>query len=85
MAAGLSRRLGWIDAASEARIRGVISGFGLPVQPPPSIATERWLELMAVDKKVQAGTLRLVLLRAIGEAVVSADFSTEDLIATIAP
>jgi 3-dehydroquinate synthase len=84
MAAGMSRRLGWIDAASEDRIRRVIAGFGLPVEPPASIPVERWLELMAVDKKVQAGTLRLVLLRSIGDAVVSADFSSEDLIATIA-
>jgi 3-dehydroquinate synthase len=85
MAAGMSQRLGWIDADSEARIRRVIAGFGLPVEAPPSIPAERWLELMAVDKKVQAGMLRLVLLRSVGHAVVSTDFSTDDLIATIAP
>jgi len=83
MAAAMSRRLGWIDAATEGRIRRVIGGFGLPVDPPSSIATERWLALMAVDKKVQDGTLRLVLLRDIGDAVVTSDFSAEQLRATI--
>jgi 3-dehydroquinate synthase len=53
------------------------------VDPPASIPTARWIELMAVDKKVLDGTLRLVLMRAIGEALVTADFSTEQLRATI--
>ncbi|MGB5835170.1 MAG: 3-dehydroquinate synthase [Thiohalocapsa sp.] len=83
MAADLSRRLGWIDEATAARIRRVISAFGLPVAPPPTIPTERWLELMAVDKKVLRGALRLVLLRGIGRAVVTADFSMDQLRATI--
>ncbi|KAA6185520.1 3-dehydroquinate synthase [Thiohalocapsa marina] len=85
MAADLSRRLGWIDSDTLARIRRVIAGFGLPVDPPPDIPAERWLELMAVDKKVQDGTLRLVLLRGIGDALVTAEFGTDDLVATLAP
>ena len=40
-------------------------------------------ELMAVDKKVQAGALRLVLLNGIGDAVVTRDFSVEQMIASI--
>ena len=84
MAADLSRRLGWIDQSSVARIRHLLQGFGLPVQPPSSIPTERWLELMAVDKKVLDGTLRLVLLRGIGDALVTTDFSAEQLRNTIA-
>ena len=38
---------------------------------------------MAVDKKVLDGTLRLVLLRGIGDALVTTDFSAEQLRATI--
>jgi 3-dehydroquinate synthase len=38
---------------------------------------EQFLALMASDKKVAAGKLRLVLLRALGEAVVTADFPFE--------
>ena len=84
MAADLSRRLGWIDQATLARARCLLEGFGLPVDPPASIPTERWLELMAVDKKVLDGALRLVLLRGIGDALVTTDFNTEQLRATIA-
>lgn len=84
MAADLSRRMGWIDQPAIARIRRLLQGFGLPVQPPASIPTERWLDLMAVDKKVLDGTLRLILLRGIGDAFVTTDFSAEQLRAAIA-
>jgi 3-dehydroquinate synthase len=64
MAAELSVRLGWLDAADAARARDLLARLKLPVEPPPGIGAERWMELMAVDKKVLAGKLRLVLLRA---------------------
>jgi len=38
---------------------------------------------MAIDKKVLEGRLRLVLLKAIGEAVVTADFPASALQATL--
>ena len=50
-----------------------IDRAGLPVRAPASLDAERFLELMAVDKKAQAGRLRLVLLRAIGEAELRSD------------
>ena len=37
----------------------------------------RWLELMGRDKKVDRGQVRLVLLRAIGHAIVTADFDPD--------
>jgi 3-dehydroquinate synthase len=37
------------------------------------------LELMAMDKKVRGGELRLVLLDGIGRAVVTADYPREAL------
>jgi len=46
---------------------------------PPRLGVDRFEALMAVDKKVQAGKLRLVLLRGIGSAVVTGDFSRETL------
>jgi 3-dehydroquinate synthase len=83
MAAAMSAALGWIDPATSEHVRAVIAAFGLPVDPPVDLSTDRWLELMAVDKKVVDGTLRLVLLEGIGSAVVSSDFSTDQLRATI--
>ena len=74
MAAALSERLGWISAADVARVEAVIRSARLPVRAPASLEPERMLELMAVDKKAQEGMIRLVLLKAIGEAVVTADY-----------
>ncbi|MRD73380.1 3-dehydroquinate synthase [Rhodocyclus tenuis] len=83
MAAELSQRLGWIDASLVARIGRLFERCSLPVVGP-ALGEERYLELMAHDKKVQGGRLRLVLLRAAGRAVVSADAPVADVAAAIA-
>lgn len=83
MAADLSHRLGWIDGAALERTRRVIAHAGLPTAPPPDLSAERFLALMAVDKKVLDGHLRLVLLRGIGQAVVTGDFDPDSLRATL--
>ncbi|MEJ2653358.1 MAG: 3-dehydroquinate synthase [Gammaproteobacteria bacterium] len=74
MAAALSARLGWIGAAEAARIDGIVQRARLPVRAPARLDPDRMLQLMAVDKKAQEGVIRLVLLRAVGEAVVTADY-----------
>ncbi|MET0090023.1 MAG: 3-dehydroquinate synthase [Candidatus Thiodiazotropha sp.] len=84
MAADLSRRLGWLpEAACERAIR-LIEQAQLPVTPPETLGVERFLELMAVDKKVLDGRLRLVLLEAIGQAVVTDRFERDLLEQTLA-
>jgi 3-dehydroquinate synthase len=83
MAADLSRRLGWIDAADVARVTSLLARAGLPVAAPP-IGAGRALALMGLDKKVLAGRIRLVLLRRLGEGVVSGDYPSEALEATLA-
>ncbi len=83
MAADLSRRLGWIDSAQQARVKALIERTGLPTWGPPELRRQRFLELISVDKKAQDAGLRLVLLRAIGEATVSGDFDPEALAATL--
>lgn len=83
LAADLSRRLGWLPAADAARCVELVRRAGLPVAPPPDLAPARALELMGHDKKVQAGKLRLVLLKGIGQAVVTADFDPAQLRATL--
>jgi 3-dehydroquinate synthase len=84
MAADLSHRLGWLEQGSLARIRTLIAAAGLPVDPPPDLSPARFRELMAVDKKVQAGRLRLVLLQGIGTSLVTADFDPARLDETLA-
>jgi len=83
MAADLSQRLGWLEAADVERVRDLLTRTGLPVAAP-AIGAGRALELMGMDKKVQAGRIRLVLLRRLGEAVVAADYPPDALEATLA-
>jgi len=82
MAAELSRRLGWIGDGDVARVREILLRAGLPVVGA-KLGAARYIELMGHDKKVVAGRLRLVLLRALGRAVTSADAPQTDLIAAI--
>lgn len=67
-AADLSRRLGWLAAGDVERIEQILRRARLPVTPPASLAADRFLELMAVDKKNVDGKLRLILLEKIGRA-----------------
>ncbi|WP_374242179.1 3-dehydroquinate synthase [Zoogloea sp.] len=82
MAAELSRRLGWLSEADVARVRRIHERAGLPVKGA-ALGADRYLELMAHDKKVSDGTLRLVLLKAIGRAVITSEASTAEIRATI--
>ena len=60
-----------------------LQAAGLPVVPPRDMTPAQFLEHMAVDKKVLDGQLRLVLLKRLGEAVVTADYPREILDATL--
>ncbi len=83
MAADLSARLGWIGREEVARVEALLARANLPTRGPAELDAERMMELMAVDKKVVEGQLRLVLLKALGEAVVTADFPAELLRQTL--
>jgi len=84
MAADMSRRLGWMDAGAVERTRALVAAARLPVDPPLDLAPGRFRELMAVDKKVKDGRLRLVLLKGIGDSLVTADFDPATLDETLA-
>lgn len=82
MAADLSARLGWLSKADVARVEKLLVRANLPVKGP-LVSIEKMKDLMAVDKKVQDGQIRLVLLKAVGEAVVTDDFDAELLDQTL--
>jgi len=67
-AADLSRRKGWLSEADVARIIALFTAANLPVTPPAQLASERFVELMTVDKKNVDGKIRLILLKRIGAA-----------------
>ncbi|WP_271409540.1 3-dehydroquinate synthase [Pseudomonas sp. Q1-7] len=84
MALEMSSRLGWISTDERDAAIRLLRRAGLPVVPPVDMTPEHFLRHMAVDKKVLDGQLRLVLLRRIGEAVVTADYPRDVLEATLA-
>lgn len=73
MAARLSQRLGLVDQAFVERLKGLVSRAGLPVVAPVLDAQDnagRYLALMRVDKKSEAGEIKFVLIDGPGRAVV---------------
>ncbi len=83
MAAAMSSACGFLDATAAARVRRLVARAGLPTHID-SLAAGAALDHMKIDKKVLGGRLRLVLLRAIGEAFVSADYPANLLTRTLA-
>ena len=83
LAADLSARLGRIDTDDVLRVEKLVQSTGLPSRAPAELSTDRMLELMAVDKKIRGGKLRLVLLNAIGEAELDGDFDPRALRETL--
>jgi 3-dehydroquinate synthase len=84
MAADLSARLGMIPQAESDRIRALVARAGLPVSGPASLPAERYLELMAVDKKAARGKTRFILLDRLGSAVLRGDIPEAQVRATLA-
>jgi shikimate kinase/3-dehydroquinate synthase len=81
MAADLSHRLGYIDAQSRDRIVAVVKAAGLPTTAP-DLGTERWLELMEVDKKNEGGQIKFILLKPLGTSIITT-VSQEVLLQTL--
>lgn len=72
-AAELSHKLGWLTQNDVARVKRVLTLANLPIVPP-TIDVETALGLMGHDKKVKRGQIRLILLKSLGEAVLTDDF-----------
>jgi 3-dehydroquinate synthase len=71
MAAQLSARLGLVDAFFVHRLTALIAKAGLPVKAPVLPGDDnagRYLELMRVDKKAEAGEIKFVLIDKPGTA-----------------
>ncbi|MCU7811376.1 MAG: 3-dehydroquinate synthase [Candidatus Thiodiazotropha sp. (ex Notomyrtea botanica)] len=83
MAADLSCRLGWLSEQELDRTKVLIARAGLPTDPPAQMSKEKFISLMSVDKKVLDGKLRLVLMTAIGTALVTDDFDMKKLSETL--
>ena len=67
LAAELSAELGLVPGAFVERLARLVERAGLPVQAP-FMPDARWLELMSVDKKAEAGAIRFIVIDTPGRA-----------------
>ena len=79
VAAELSVKRSGLPAADAARIRALLAARGLPVKLPAEVTLARLLPAMRLDKKAEAGQLRFVLLKKLGEAFTSDAVTESDL------
>jgi 3-dehydroquinate synthase len=82
MAAAMSHECGLMSAEEVERVRDLIARTGLPTHVD-TVSPEAALEHMRIDKKVKGGRIRLILMRKIGDAFITADYSEAALEQTL--
>jgi 3-dehydroquinate synthase len=79
----LSESRGLCDPGTTERVSALLSCFGLPLKIPARISIDGLYEALKLDKKAIATGLRLILLNAIGQAVVDSGSSQSEIIAAM--
>ena len=79
LAMRLSAARGWIAPSEVDDFDQLLELMQLPRHIPEEMGPAEFLDLMGLDKKVIDGRLRLVLLRAMGEACIVEDASDAEL------
>ncbi len=83
MASDLSHRMSMLTEADVHRIDNIIDAAQLPTRSPGNMDYDVFMKYMSVDKKVEAGAIRFVLLKAIGQSVITSDYDPTLLKQTI--
>jgi 3-dehydroquinate synthase len=82
-AAKLSELRGLCETGTTARLAAILQAFGLPVQQPADVAISELVDALALDKKAVVSGLRLILLKAIGNAMIDSNSRQTDIIAAM--
>jgi len=83
MAIDLSLRHQWIDETVKQRTINLLEKSALPVKSPPEMTLDDYMNAMAIDKKTLDGRIKLILLKALGEAIITSDYDSELLEQTL--
>ena len=83
MAAELSQKMGWLQQDDVEQIKRILALANLPIEPPADLSADEYHQYMSRDKKVQDGVMNLVLLKNMGEAVLSNDYDPKALDAVL--
>jgi len=66
-----------VEASTFARLQLLIEQFNLPTVPPKGMTAKDFLQHMSVDKKNVDESIRLVLLKKLGKAYLTSDYSKQ--------
>jgi 3-dehydroquinate synthase len=83
MAVDLSLRHHWIDETVKQRTIDLLEESALPVKSPSEMTLDNYMSAMAIDKKTLDGRIKLILLKALGEAIITSDYDHELLKQTL--
>ncbi len=83
MAAELSMRIGLLNRTDYDRIVSINNRVGLAIAPPQEVEPKHLAAAMQVDKKNRGGRIRLILMRAIGDAFICDDYPDDEFQAVL--
>jgi len=77
MAAYMSCRLGWVTEEDYSRVVAMVKEANLPHQSPENMTPDDFIEYMSLDKKNLDHRIRLVLLKSLGQAVITSEYPAD--------
>jgi 3-dehydroquinate synthase len=75
----LSVKRAGLSQNDAARLKSLIAAVGLPTRPGERLSADQLFATMRLDKKAAGGKLRFVLLKRLGEAVLSNAITDDDV------
>jgi len=78
-ASQLAQLRGWLNESEVEQVTQLLGFFDLPVTGPENMDCSHYLPHMKKDKKVQADTIRFVLPKRIGKAILVKDVTESEL------
>ena len=79
LASELSAKMSLISKEEVVMVKDLLTRAGLPIEPP-NINAKDFITAMKSDKKVKDRKIQLVLLKKMGEAFLTSEYSEEDLL-----
>ncbi len=68
--ARVAEKMGLIDKRQVMRIQSILSAYGLPSGLPPDLNIDKLIGHMKLDKKFEAGQIKLILPERIGKVII---------------
>jgi 3-dehydroquinate synthase len=79
----ISEEVAGLDAGATEKVIALLRRYELPLRLPSSITTADVMAKLSRDKKFMAGAVRFVVLRGLGDAVVSRDVTMGQMAAAV--